>query len=157
MSRPAEALRCRRQRGPNRAPASPESPAMTNPHATSGHRPEPAFGEFVGRHVGPGAGELDEMLRTLGVGSLEALLDETVPDAIRDETLDLPAARSEPEVLAALRRIAAENAPRTSLIGMGYYPTVTPGVIQRNVLENPAWYTAYTPYQPEVSQGRLEA
>src|SRR5262245_52973155 len=115
------------------------------------------FGEFVRRHVGPGAGELDEMLRTLGLGSLESLLDETLPDSIRDETLDLPPARSEPDVLAALRRIAAENTPRASLIGMGYYSTVTPGVIQRNVLENPAWYTAYTPYQPEVSQGRLEA
>src|SRR6187397_345662 len=115
------------------------------------------FGEFVRRHVGPGVEELGEMLRTLGTGSLEGLLDETVPESIRDEKLELPPARSEPEVLAALRRIAAENKPRTSLIGMGYYPTVTPGVVQRNVLENPAWYTAYTPYQPEISQGRLEA
>ena len=98
------------------------------------------------------------MLATLGVDTLDALLDETLPASIRDDTLDLPAARSEPGVLAALRRPRRrEPTAHVSLIGMGYYPTVTPGVIQRNVLENPAWYTAYTPYQPEISQGRLEA
>ena len=117
----------------------------------------PPADDFVRRHVGPDDDELRHMLDTLGVDSLEALLDETLPQSIRDDTLDLPAARSEPDVLGALRRLAAENRPRRSLIGMGYYPTVTPGVIQRNVLENPAWYTAYTPYQPEISQGRLEA
>ncbi len=122
----------------------------------AGTPPAPAD-DFVRRHVGPDDDELGHMLDTLGVDTLDALLDETLPESIRDDTLDLPAARSEPDVLAALRRLAAENAPRTSLIGMGYYPTVTPGVIQRNVLENPAWYTAYTPYQPEISQGRLEA
>ncbi len=113
--------------------------------------------DFVRRHVGPDDDELRYMLDTLGADTLDALLDETLPKSIRDDTLDLPAARSEPDVLAALRRFGAENKPRTSLVGMGYYPTVTPGVIQRNVLENPAWYTAYTPYQPEISQGRLEA
>ena len=122
----------------------------------AGTPPAPAD-DFVRRHVGPDDDELGRMLDTLGLDTLDALLDETLPESIRDDTLDLPAARSEPEVLAALRRIGADNAPRTSLIGMGYYPTVTPGVIQRNVLENPAWYTAYTPYQPEISQGRLEA
>jgi glycine dehydrogenase len=113
--------------------------------------------DFLRRHVGPADDEVRYMLDTLGADTLDALLDETLPKSIRDDTLDLPAARSEPDVLAALRRFGAENKPRTSLVGMGYYPTVTPGVIQRNVLENPAWYTAYTPYQPEISQGRLEA
>ena len=127
---------------------------MTRPPASTPPAPQ---NDFVRRHVGPDAGELRSMLDILGVDTLDALLDETLPESIRDDALDLPPARSEPEVLAALRRIGAENAPRTSLIGMGYSPTVTPGVIQRNVLENPAWYTAYTPYQPEISQGRLEA
>jgi glycine cleavage system P protein (glycine dehydrogenase) len=117
----------------------------------------PAASGFVDRHVGPDAEQLRQMLGVLAVDSLDALLDETLPESIRDERLELPPARTEPEALAALRRFAADNRPRTCLIGMGYSPTVTPGVIQRNVLENPAWYTAYTPYQPEISQGRLEA
>ena len=127
---------------------------MTNPLAGT---PPADADAFVKRHVGPSDDELRHMLATLGVDSLDALLDETLPESIRDDSLDLPESRSEPEVLAALRALAAENSPRTCLIGMGYYPTVTPGVIQRNVLESPAWYTAYTPYQPEISQGRLEA
>jgi glycine dehydrogenase len=114
--------------------------------------------EFAARHVGPSAADLARMLDVIGVASLDELLAQTVPAAIRsDRPLDLPAARSEAEVLATLRDLAADNSPRTSLIGMGYSPTHTPGVIQRNVLENPAWYTAYTPYQAEISQGRLEA
>ncbi len=114
--------------------------------------------EFIARHIGPSSDELARMLDVLGVASLDELLDQTVPAAIRsDRPLDLPPARSEAEVLAALRDLADRNAPRTSLIGMGYSPTLTPGVIQRNVLEDPAWYTAYTPYQAEISQGRLEA
>jgi glycine dehydrogenase len=114
--------------------------------------------DFARRHIGPSATDVERMLDVLGVDSIEALLDETVPAAIRtDAPLALPAARSEVEVLAALRRTADRNRLRVPLIGMGYSPTVTPGVIQRNVLESPAWYTAYTPYQPEISQGRLEA
>ncbi|WP_116998580.1 aminomethyl-transferring glycine dehydrogenase [Desertimonas flava] len=114
--------------------------------------------EFAARHIGPDRAAQQAMLARLGVDSVEALLDETLPSAIRsDDSLALPAARSEAEVVAALRAMAAENRPRTSLIGMGYATTHTPPVIQRNVLENPAWYTAYTPYQPEISQGRLEA
>ncbi len=114
--------------------------------------------EFVARHVGPTADDLARMLKVIGVASLDELLAQTVPAEIRsDRPLDLPPARSEAEVLATLRDLAADNAPRTSLIGMGYSPSLTPGVIQRNVLENPAWYTAYTPYQAEISQGRLEA
>ena len=114
--------------------------------------------DFVSRHVGPTDADVERMLEAVGAKSLDDLLDQTVPAAIRSELpLDLPAARSEPEVLAALRALADRNAARTSLIGMGYTGTFTPGVIQRNVLEDPAWYTAYTPYQAEISQGRLEA
>ena len=114
--------------------------------------------DFVDRHVGPTDAEIERMLDVVGAKSLDDLLDQTVPASIRTAApLDLPAPRSEPEVLAALRVLAARNEARTSLIGMGYTGTVTPAVIQRNVLEDPAWYTAYTPYQAEISQGRLEA
>ena len=114
--------------------------------------------DFVARHVGPTAEDLEQMLEVIGAKSLGDLLDQTVPAAIRSETpLDLPAARSERAVIEALRRFADRNRLRTSLIGMGYTNTHTPAVIRRNVLEDPAWYTAYTPYQPEISQGRLEA
>ncbi|MBA3604618.1 MAG: glycine dehydrogenase (aminomethyl-transferring), partial [Acidimicrobiia bacterium] len=113
--------------------------------------------DFVARHIGPSPAEIEHMLETIGATSLDALLDDTVPESIRlRDPLALPAACSEPDVLAAMRRLAAENRARTSLIGMGYTGTYTPAVIQRNVLENPAWYTAYTPYQAEISQGRLE-
>jgi glycine cleavage system P protein (glycine dehydrogenase) len=98
------------------------------------------------------------MLRTLGYESLDALVDAVVPNHIRlKRPLDLPEAQSESEVLAALRRLADENIVARSYIGMGYYDTITPPVILRNILENPGWYTAYTPYQPEIAQGRLEA
>ena len=114
--------------------------------------------EFVHRHVGPDEVELGHMLDVIGAKSLDELLNQTVPESIRSrDELDLPAARSEADVIAALRDLAARNTPRTSLIGMGYTGTITPPVIQRNVLEDPAWYTAYTPYQAEISQGRLEA
>jgi glycine dehydrogenase len=113
--------------------------------------------EFVGRHVGPRADELATMLDAIGVGSVDELLDQTVPPPIRlDTPLDLPGPRREAHVLAELRELAAQNRQVTSLIGMGYAGTIIPPVIKRNVLENPAWYTAYTPYQPEISQGRLE-
>nr|WP_318244206.1 aminomethyl-transferring glycine dehydrogenase [Oerskovia rustica] len=104
------------------------------------------------------SGEVATMLAELGYDSLDALIDAAVPDSIRtDRPLDLPAARTESEVLADLRAIAAKNVVKTQMIGLGYYGTITPPVIRRNVLESPAWYTAYTPYQPEISQGRLEA
>jgi glycine dehydrogenase len=113
---------------------------------------------FADRHIGPSADELARMLDTVGYASTDALIDAAVPAAIRAERpLDLPPARSEPAALARLRELAEKNQVRTSMIGLGYYGTVTPGVILRNVLENPGWYTAYTPYQPEISQGRLEA
>jgi glycine dehydrogenase len=114
--------------------------------------------DFESRHIATGADDAAKMLERLGVSSIEALIDETVPDSIRvREPLALPDALSEPEVLIALRAHADRIRPMTSLIGMGYYGTHLPAVIRRNVLENPAWYTAYTPYQPEISQGRLEA
>jgi glycine dehydrogenase len=113
---------------------------------------------FVGRHIGPPAADQAAMLERLGLGSLDDLVDQVVPATIRwDKPLELGAAVTESEALARLREIAAGNEVATSLIGMGYSGTITPPVILRNVLENPAWYTAYTPYQPEISQGRLEA
>ncbi|MBI2762595.1 MAG: aminomethyl-transferring glycine dehydrogenase [Chloroflexi bacterium] len=114
--------------------------------------------EFVDRHIGPDADDAAEMLRTIGQASLDDLIRATVPSAIlRDRDLGLPPARSEAQVLDDLRVMAGANTPLRSMIGMGYHDTITPPVVQRNVLENPAWYTAYTPYQPEISQGRLEA
>ncbi len=113
---------------------------------------------FVDRHVGPDADQQAAMLTTLGLQSLDELADATVPAAIRDDApLALPAAADETTVVDELRALAAGNTVLVSLLGAGYSGTVTPPVIQRNVLENPAWYTAYTPYQPEISQGRLEA
>ncbi len=110
------------------------------------------------RHIGPSPAEMDEMLAVLGAASLDALIDDTVPEAIRQkEPLDFGKPKSERELLYHMRVTAAKNKVLTSLIGQGYHGTVTPPAIQRNILENPAWYTAYTPYQPEISQGRLEA
>ena len=110
------------------------------------------------RHIGPSPAEMDEMLALLGVDSLDALIDQTVPASIRQaEPLDWGTPMTERQALDALRETADLNVKLVSLIGQGYYGTITPPVIQRNILENPAWYTAYTPYQPEISQGRLEA
>jgi len=113
---------------------------------------------FVHRHIGPSENDISEMLKSLGMNSLDELINRTVPDSIRmSGELDLPGSRSETEVLNELRSMANRNQVAKSMIGMGYHSTILPGVIQRNLLENPGWYTAYTPYQPEVSQGRLEA
>ncbi|MEJ6656552.1 MAG: aminomethyl-transferring glycine dehydrogenase [Pseudomonas sp.] len=113
---------------------------------------------FVRRHIGPDAAEQQSMLEVLGVTSLDELIGQTVPQSIRlPGSLALGAPRSEAQVLDYLKSVASRNRPFTSCIGMGYYDTLTPTVILRNVLENPGWYTAYTPYQPEISQGRLEA
>jgi glycine dehydrogenase len=113
---------------------------------------------FADRHLGPRPEDVETMLAALGVATIDELIEQAVPKAIRtDQALTLPTARSEPEVLAVLRELADRNGVVTSLIGAGYHGTHTPGVILRNVLEDPAWYTAYTPYQPEISQGRLEA
>lgn len=113
---------------------------------------------FAQRHIGPNADDIQQMLGVLGFSNLDALIDQTVPPAIRlNKTLELPEAQSEYEALAKLKQIAAKNQVCRSYIGMGYYDAITPPVIGRNILENPGWYTAYTPYQPEVAQGRLEA
>ncbi len=118
---------------------------------------EPAA-SFVRRHIGPSPRDVNAMLETVGAKSLGALMAETLPSSIRQKApLDLGTALSETEALAHMRELAAQNQVFTSLIGQGYSGTILPAVIQRNILENPAWYTAYTPYQPEISQGRLEA
>ncbi len=118
--------------------------------------PNPA--DFVHRHIGPSPADVQKMLETVGVSSIDELIEQTVPNTIRQRApLDLGPALSETEVLQKLRSMASNNKILTSLIGQGYYGTNLPAVIQRNILENPAWYTAYTPYQPEISQGRLEA
>ena len=113
---------------------------------------------FIRRHIGPDAAEQQAMLSTLGADTLEALVAQTVPQSIlRDDLLPLDGPRSEAEVLDYLKQVASRNQIFTSCIGMGYHGTLTPTVILRNVLENPGWYTAYTPYQPEIAQGRLES
>ena len=109
------------------------------------------------RHIGPSPSEMAEMLNVVGVKSLDELIDQTVPASIRQSVPLGWAPRSEHDLLARMRAVGARNKIMVSLIGQGYYGTVTPPAIQRNILENPAWYTAYTPYQPEIAQGRLEA
>jgi glycine dehydrogenase len=117
-----------------------------------------ADASFRDRHLGPGGDDLVAMLDAVGMDSLDALLDAAVPSTIRqNDPLDLPAALSERDALDRLRSMVGTNQVMTSLIGLGYHDTITPPVILRNLLENPGWYTAYTPYQPEISQGRLEA
>ena len=121
------------------------------------HTDEPAA-TFVRRHIGPSPRDIAAMLETVGASSLKALMAETLPSSIRQKApLDLGPPLGETEALAHMRELAAKNQVFTSLIGQGYSGTILPAVIQRNILENPAWYTAYTPYQPEISQGRLEA
>jgi glycine dehydrogenase len=113
---------------------------------------------FARRHIGPSPDEQQRMLETIGYGSVDELMDAAIPGTIRStEPLRLPQAAGEAEAIAELRALAAANRPLVPMIGLGYHGTHTPAVIRRNVLENPAWYTAYTPYQPEISQGRLEA
>ncbi|HEX6682088.1 MAG TPA: hypothetical protein VF062_04810, partial [Candidatus Limnocylindrales bacterium] len=113
---------------------------------------------FSDRHIGPDSAAVERMLTAIGYSSLDELMDAAIPEVIRwHGTLNLPEAATETETLAELRVLAARNRVLTSMIGLGYYGTHIPGVIKRNVLENPGWYTAYTPYQPEISQGRLEA
>jgi glycine dehydrogenase len=114
--------------------------------------------EFIPRHIGPSEDDQKKMLAAIGAADLATLMREVVPANIHmSRELDLPGARSEADVLAEMRKIAADNQVFRNYIGQGYYGTLTPNVVLRNVLENPAWYTAYTPYQPEIAQGRLEA
>ena len=114
--------------------------------------------KFVTRHIGPRNQEISKMLDKIGIKSLDELIDKTIPESIKfKEPLDLPEGMSEYDYLKYIRKIAAKNKVFKSYIGMGYYDTILPPVIQRNILENPGWYTSYTPYQAEISQGRLEA
>ena len=123
-----------------------------------GAAPTWAQDRFADRHIGPDEREVEAMLRVLGHRSLDGLIDAAVPASIRSRgELDLPAARSERDALAAIATLAAENEARRSYLGLGYAGCVTPPVLLRNIVENPGWYTQYTPYQPEISQGRLEA
>ena len=114
--------------------------------------------KFIHRHLGPRNEDLPAMFQTIGVTDMEQLIYETIPDNIRlKKDLDLPPAMSEPEFMTHIHQLSEQNKIFKTFIGFGYYRTAIPGVIQRNILENPAWYTSYTPYQPEISQGRLEA
>src|SRR6476620_3219913 len=129
-------------------------------HPMTAHRKpaREAATTFVRRHIGPSPRDVAAMLETVAAKSLGELMAQTMPSAIRQQApLDLGLALSETEALAHMRELASQNQVFTSLIGQGYSGTILPAVIQRNILENPAWYTAYTPYQPEISQGRLEA
>ena len=114
--------------------------------------------DFIARHIGPNEADAQEMLNTIGVKSLDELMDKTIPSSIREkDPLKLADSVTEQQALDYLKQLASQNKVNKSYIGMGYYDTIVPPVILRNVLENPGWYTAYTPYQPEISQGRLEA
>src|SRR6266699_798544 len=124
-------------------------------HATD---PLASADSFARRHIGPRPEDAAQMLEAIGLKSLDDLVNKAVPPQIRlARDLDLPEARTEFQALADLKQLAAQNQVFRSYIGMGYYDCVTPAVIQRNILENPGWYTQYTPYQAEVAQGRLEA
>ncbi len=113
--------------------------------------------DFIQRHIGPDQQQQQDMLQLLGLNSLDELIETTVPaNILRTQAMDLPAPKTETKALAQLKALATQNTVMRNFIGMGYYPTYTPNVILRNVLENPGWYTAYTPYQPEIAQGRLE-
>jgi glycine dehydrogenase len=134
------------------------SPMKQLVETAAGSSPAPLTAGFASRHIGPSPREVEEMLAAIGVSSVEEIIQQTVPASIRlGRPLRLDPPLSETEALAHIRSLASKNEMMTSLIGMGYHATVLPPVIQRNILENPAWYTAYTPYQPEISQGRLEA
>src|SRR5882757_280104 len=128
------------------------------PSAATGAANDSLPRNFASRHIGPSGPDITAMLDVIGVPSLDGLIDQALPDSIRfSGTLEVGAALSESDALVHLKSLAAKNQVATSLIGMGYHDTVVPPVILRNILESPAWYTAYTPYQPEISQGRLEA
>jgi glycine dehydrogenase len=114
--------------------------------------------KFESRHIGPDSHQVQEMLNVINARSIDQLIDQTIPSNIRlKKPLNLPAAQSEYEFLKEFRKLASKNKVFKSFIGTGYYNTITPPVILRNILENPGWYTAYTPYQAEIAQGRLEA
>ena len=113
---------------------------------------------FYNRHIGPNKEDISKMLSTLELNTIEELLDQTLPKKIRlKKSISLPEGVSENDFLNEMRELAKENSSFDTYIGLGYHPTITPAVIKRNILENPGWYTSYTPYQAEIAQGRLEA
>ena len=133
-------------------------PIPKSSHSQMVSQGSPKLSSFAQRHIGPNSDDIQQMLEVLGLQNLDSLIEKTVPQGIRlQKPLKLPAAQSEYAALAKLKQIAAKNQVCRSYIGTGYYDCITPPVIQRNILENPGWYTAYTPYQPEIAQGRLEA
>ncbi len=133
-------------------------PLPKSSHSPMVSQRSPKSSNFAQRHIGPNSDDIQQMLEVLGLQNLDSLIDKTVPQGIRlQKSLKLPPAQSEYAALARLKQIAAKNQVCRSYIGTGYYDCITPPVIQRNILENPGWYTAYTPYQPEIAQGRLEA
>src|SRR6478752_791834 len=141
--------------GPATRPQGACVPDLTPTSASSAVE---GLGEFVARHIGPDDAAVAHMLEAIGHESLESLMTAAVPDGIRSAAaLDLPDPLDEEATARALRTLASQNRPAEAMIGLGYHATITPAVIRRNVLEDPSWYTAYTPYQPEISQGRLEA
>jgi len=143
------------------APSTASFPVTSLPetsHLKTTADPFAPLDTFARRHLGPQADDIAVMLKATGYASLEALVDDVIPPAIRlGRPLDLPAAKGERAALETLREIMSKNKVFRSYLGQGYYDTITPPVIQRNILENPGWYTAYTPYQAEIAQGRLEA
>src|SRR5258707_10011572 len=139
-------------------PPTPSTRPEENPMNAPLKTTAAAATDFVRRHIGPSPRDIQAMLESVGAKSLGELMGQTLPSSIRQTApLDLGPALSEVEALSHMRELASQNQVFTSLIGQGYSGTILPAVIQRNILENPAWYTAYTPYQPEISQGRLEA
>jgi len=149
--------RCRRACGRRPSPARHLRTSVKHQNTPSLRELEHASA-FVDRHIGPNDAEIAQMLRVVGHDSLDALTDAIVPGAIKSPApLALPESLTEVQALARIRAIASRNKVLRSFIGQGYYGTHTPNVILRNILENPAWYTAYTPYQAEISQGRMEA
>jgi glycine dehydrogenase len=114
--------------------------------------------EFIQRHIGPNHDDSQKMLSVIGLKSVEELISKTVPDNIRSKkAMEIPAGLTEFEMLQALKKTGEKNIVATNFIGQGYYGTITPSVILRNIFENPGWYTQYTPYQAEIAQGRLES
>ena len=139
-------------------PNSSATLLLSSPKSTTPLEEITATEAFAQRHIGPNPKEVAKMLEYLGFSRLDELIDKAVPNTIRfKQSLNLPQAKSEYEALAQLKEIASKNQVLRSLLGMGYHDCITPPVIQRNILENPGWYTAYTPYQAEIAQGRLEA
>ncbi len=158
MTAGAPAVPCPSRDGPSSHRRKPHEHDADRLDGIGATEPVSTDDEFVARHIGPSPSQIEVMLATIGVASLDELIDQAVPASIRETgPLELPGPVSERDVIAELRQLAGKNQVLTSLIGMGYTNTIMPPVIARNVFENPAWYTAYTPYQPEISQGRLEA